>query len=191
MDANDKRTLDAVDPVDGVEPVRSARLDLVSLSAGFIEALLEGDRGGAEAILGFPLPPSWPNEVRQLMNYRLDQMRQDPSVQPWLARAMVLRREGTVIGNIGFHGPPDSRGMVEVGYTVQPDHRRQGFAEEATLALFGWAEDQHGIRLFRASVGPWNAPSLSLVKKLGFVETGVQWDEIDGKELVFELERPN
>jgi RimJ/RimL family protein N-acetyltransferase len=136
------------------------------------------------------VPATWPEEVHHMMKLRLGQIRKDPTVQPWLARAMVLRRDHAVVGHIGFHGPPDSRGMVEVGYTVEPAHRRQGYAEEAVRALFDWAEAEHGIRLFRASVGPWNGPSLALVKKLGFAETGVQWDEIDGKELVFELVRP-
>jgi len=38
-------------------------------------------------------------------------------------------------------------------------------------------------------VAPNNEPSLGLIRKLGFVQTGVQWDEIDGQELVFELQR--
>jgi hypothetical protein len=39
-------------------------------------------------------------------------------------------------------------------------------------------------------VGPWNTPSLGLIRGLGFKRVGVQIDEVDGKELVFELERP-
>ena len=65
----------------------------------------------------------------------------------------------------------------------------QQLAERAVRALFDWAAREHGIRLFRASVGPNNQPSLGLIRKLGFVQTGVQWDEIDGEELVFELQK--
>jgi [ribosomal protein S5]-alanine N-acetyltransferase len=169
-----------------VEPIRSARLDLVSLSAPFIEALLDGDRTGAESLLGLAIPDSWPQENRHMLQLRLKQMRDDPSVRPWLARAMVVREPApVVVGYIGFHSGPED-GMVEVGYTVDPDHRRRGYAEEAVRALFDWARDQ-GVRRFRASVGPWNAPSLALVRKLEFVQTGVQWDELDGEELVFDL----
>jgi len=175
---------------EGVPPILSNRLELVSMSPEFIEALMGGNRERAESVIGLRLPDSWPEEIHHLLNRRLEQMRRDPSEQPWLARAMVLRNGGrTVVGNIGFHGPPDRRGMVEVGYTVDPDHRRRGYAEEAVRALFDWASREHGIRLFRASVGPNNEPSLGLIRKLGFVQTGVQWDEIDGEELVFELDR--
>ncbi len=157
------------------------------MSPAFIEALLSGDRARAEESLGAPVPPEWPEDIGHMLTLRLQQMRADPSEQEWLARAMVLRSDGrTVVGNIGFHARPDGRGMVEVGYTVLPEHRRRGYAEEAVRALFDWARRTHGIRIFRASVGPANEPSLALVRKLGFVQTGVQWDEIDGEELVFE-----
>ena len=49
----------------------------------------------------------------------------------------------------------------------------------------GWAASEQAVTRFRASVGPWNTPSLNLVRKLGFVRVGVQWDEEDGEELVF------
>ena len=55
--------------------------------------------------------------------------------------------------------------------------------------MFDWASHEHAVRWFIASVSPTNEPSLSLVRKLGFVQTGTQWDEIDGQELVFELVR--
>ena len=46
------------------------------------------------------------------------------------------------------------------------------------------------MRRFRASVGAWNEPSLNLVRKLGFAQTGMQVDDIDGEELVFETDWP-
>jgi len=172
------------------EVIASERLRLVSMSPAFIEALLRGHHSRAAEIMGVEVPPEWPGDLTHMLRLRFDQIRADPSEQQWLARAMVLREDGrTVVGNLGFHGKPDRRGMVEVGYTVRPQFRRQGFAEEAVRALFDWASRTHGIRRFRASVSPTDEPSLSLVRKLGFVQTGEQWDEIDGRELVFELER--
>ena len=54
-----------------------------------------------------------------------------------------------------------------------------------------WAHEQKGIHDFIASVSPGNAPSLTVVRKLGFVQTGEQWDEEDGLELVFERSLPS
>ena len=170
----------------GVPAIESARLRLVSVGREVIESLLAGRRDEAQSLLGFALPPSWPEEERWLLQLRLAQLKEDPDALPWLLRALVLRRRNEGIGHINFHGPPHE-GKVEIGYTVEPAYRRKGYAEEAVRAMFGWAREQ-GVRRFIASVSPDNEPSLSLIRKLGFKPTGVQWDEEDGEELVFELD---
>jgi RimJ/RimL family protein N-acetyltransferase len=88
-------------------------------------------------------------------------------------------------GYVNFHGPPEDRGWVEIGYVVSPEFRRRGYALEAAIAMFEWAAEQ-GVRRFRASVSPDNGPSLAMVRKMGFHQIGEQMDEIDGLEYVFE-----
>jgi RimJ/RimL family protein N-acetyltransferase len=172
----------------GVAPIVAARVDLVSMSPEFMHASIDGDLEQAAQLIGAALPEGWPGRTARAMRYRLAQLDVDPSVQPWLLRAVVLRLPTrSVLGHIGFHAEPDSRRAVEVGYTIEPAYRRQGYAEEAVRALFAWAHREHGIRHFVASVGPWNDASLGLVRKLGFRQTGSQMDEEDGEELVFEL----
>jgi RimJ/RimL family protein N-acetyltransferase len=158
------------------------------MSPAFMTASLRGERGEAGRLIGAALPEDWPGRTGRTMRRRLAQLEVDPGVQPWLLRAMVLREPPPiVVGRIGFHAEPDARGALEVGYEVEPTYRRRGYALEAVEALFGWATREHGIRHFVASVGPSNVASLALVQKLGFVQTGSQWDDEDGKELVFEL----
>jgi RimJ/RimL family protein N-acetyltransferase len=171
--------------------IASERLDLVWMSPRFMEAVLAEDLAGAEVASGASIPPGWPDEHdERFLRMRLRQMTEDPAHGPWLARVMVQRAPGSpMVGHIGFHGKPDARGMVEVGYTVFPEHRRRGYAFEAVQALFAWARREHGISIFRASVGPTNEPSLRLVEKLGMRQVGRHWDEIDGEEMEFELER--
>jgi RimJ/RimL family protein N-acetyltransferase len=159
------------------------------MSPAFMHASLAGDRVLAATLIGAELPGEWPGRTGRTMRYRLDQLSRDPLSRPWLLRAIVLREPvPRVIGHIGFHGPPDASNTVEIGYTVSPDHRRQGYAVEAVQALFAWATREHDIHRFRASIAPDNAPSLALARKLGFVQTGSQWDDEDGEELVFELD---
>jgi RimJ/RimL family protein N-acetyltransferase len=78
---------------------------------------------------------------------------------------------------------------VELGYTIFPAYRGHGYATRAATILMDIAEERGGIRHFVLSVGPHNEPSLAIVRKLGFVRTGEQMDEIDGLEYVFELSR--
>ena len=170
-----------------VPPILSQRLELISLSPEFIDAVLAGERRKAADLIGLPLPPEWPGDRERTLRLRQEQMRRAPATQPWLLRAIVRREPSRVLaGHINFHGPPDAQGAVEVGYAILPQFRRQGYATEAVEALFAWAYREHGIRRFVASVSPTNEASLGVVRKFGFVQTGVQWDEEDGEELVFE-----
>jgi [ribosomal protein S5]-alanine N-acetyltransferase len=177
-----------------VTPIRSKRLELVSLSPKFIDALIAGRRDEAEAEAGITLQKGWPDRHDAgFLQLRADQMRRDPEARQWLVRAITLPRRGRpMIGHIGFHGKPGVNGprrdgALEVGYTVFEPFRGRGYATEAVEALLAWARREHGISDFVASVGPWNASSLAVIRKLGFEQTGTQWDEEDGEELVFEL----
>ena len=177
-----------------VPTIRAPRLDLVSMSPAFMEALLEGRKDEAARLLDIALPDdSLPPAVTRFLLHRIEQMRRDPGVQRWLARALVLRESARVmVGNAGFHGQPGVNApghptALEVGYGILPEHRRQGYATEAVTALLGWARQQ-GIDHFVASVAPDNDPSLAIIHKLGFVRTGEHWDDEDGLEHVFELE---
>jgi RimJ/RimL family protein N-acetyltransferase len=173
--------------------ILSDRLELVSMSPEIVEALLAGRAAEAAELIGGEFVDGWPVGHEGFFRSRLDQMRADPTLQPWLIRALVLRDSREVVGHAGFHGPPGVNGKrdpdaVEVGYEVFPAFRGRGLATEAAAALIGWARDGHGIRRFIASIAPSNDPSLAIAAKLGFVRTGEQWDEEDGLELVFELE---
>jgi ribosomal-protein-alanine N-acetyltransferase len=175
------------------EAIRSERMDLPLLSLDQLDRLAAGDGASVGAELHAILPIPWLDEVRWLAGMRAQQLRLRPADAPWLLRAILLRTaEGVpqAIGYLNFHAGPDERGMVEVGYTLLPDARGQGYAIEAVRAAFDWATNVHGVRRFRASVTPDNERSLNLINKLGFRQTGEQWDAEDGLELVFELERP-
>ena len=171
------------------------------MTPAFLEAALKGDTNAAEEILGLAIPPAW-YEKRARWEMRLGQLRQDPSLQPWLARAMGLRGQGrglspVMVGYIGFHTGPNPEylrelapGAVELGYSVFPDYRRRGYAREAAQTLMDWACREHGIRRFVVSISPQNAPSLALAKGFGFQRIGSQMDEVDGPEDIFELRLP-
>ena len=173
--------------------IRSERLDLPLLSLAQLERLAAGDASTVGAELGATFSAEWVDDVRGLAARRAQQLRQQPDDGPWLLRPILLRSAngvspGTALGYLNFHGAPDEHGMVEIGYMLLPETRAQGYAIEAVRAAFDWATRVHGIRRFRASVSPDNERSLNLVSKLGFRQTGDQWDDEDGLELVFELE---
>jgi RimJ/RimL family protein N-acetyltransferase len=163
------------------------------MTPAFMEAILDGRTEEAEELLGITLPDDEPGPaVQRFFNHRIEQLRRDPSIQKWLARAIVLRHVGhAMVGNAGFHGQPGVNApghahALEIGYGIVPEYRGQGYATEAVTALLQWARGE-GIDHFVASVAPDNEPSLAIIRKLGFVRTGEHMDDEDGLEHVFEL----
>lgn len=171
-----------------VSAIRTPRFELVSMSLPFMEALARRDLAAAEHLIGATVPTHMADDLEHFLEYRIADLSADPSWQPWLGRAIVLEERGSrqVIGSIGFHGPPDASGQVEVGYRIEPAFRRQGVATEVVRALFEWAWREHGITRFRASTDPDNVASQGVLARFGFRRTGIQMDDYDGPELVFE-----
>ena len=171
-----------------ISTITTPRLELVSMSVPFMQALQRRDIDAASRELGADVPLWMADELENFLRYRLGQLESDQSIREWLGRAMVLTDSAAVrhaIGSIGFHGPPDDEGRLEVGYSVDPPYRRQGFAIEAVRTMFDWALSKHGITKFIASISPDNEASLRLTGQLGFQKVGEQMDEIDGLEYVF------
>ena len=168
--------------LDPAATIRTARLDLVLLDRAWLQAYADGK---PPPDLGFADPDGFLAGSAQLVRWRLAQIAADPSEEPWLLRAIVDRAGAVAVGYVNFHAPPDERGMVEIGYTIVPSRRRQGYAFETAEGMWRWAAE-HGARILRASVSPDNEASLALIRKAGFVEVGSQMDEIDGLELIFE-----
>jgi [ribosomal protein S5]-alanine N-acetyltransferase len=166
------------------DAIRTDRLELWLLTPGDLRALADG---GRPPDLGATTSDNWCNEIRWLAGRRLTQIEEHPDHAPWLLRAIVLADgDRPAIGHMNFHGPPDERGIPEVGYGLLPEYRGKSYAIEAVRGLFDWARDQHGVTRFRASVSPHNTRSQNLIRKLGLVQVGEQWDEEDGLEWVFE-----
>ncbi|GAA3931665.1 GNAT family N-acetyltransferase [Actinoplanes auranticolor] len=164
-----------------------AAVRFVRLPPPVLEALLSGDLTAARTATGVPLT-GWflSDEVTWLWRMRLDQIAKDPAAADWIVRAAVSVPDGTVVGAGGFHGPPDSAGMVEMGYSTDPAYRRRGFAKAMVTELLRWAAGEQSVTTVRASISPQNVASLATIAGFGFAHVGEQWDEEDGTEYLYE-----
>jgi len=59
------------------------------------------------------------------------------------------------------------------GYELARHAQGQGYMREALRAIYAWAFETMAIERIEAQVHPRNAPSLALLKTLGFVEEGL------------------
>ena len=121
------------------------------------------------------------------LHWRVPQVKADPSSNKWFVRLIVLKENREIIGSASFHGVPDENGMIEIGLGIEPEFHNRGFAKEALMAMWSWAIDQPGVKSFRYTVSPDNAPSIKVIEYFGFPFTGVQIDEEDGPENIYEI----
>ena len=116
------------------------------MSIAFMRALVAGDLAAAASEIGAVRAGGVSRATSiTFLQFRLAQLDEDPRIRPWLGRVMVMTEDGVdrAVGSIGFHGPPDADGRVEIGYRVDAAHRRRGLASEAVAAMFDWARREH------------------------------------------------
>lgn len=121
------------------------------------------------------------------LRWRVPQVKEDPSTNKWFIRFIVLKGLNHVIGSISFHGVPDQEGMIEIGLGIEEPFRGNGYAQEALLGMWRWACGQEGVKVLRYTVSPDNAPSMAIIKRFGFTFKGVQIDDEDGPENIYEM----
>ena len=179
-----------------IEPIQTRRLRLETLSIECLEALIDKDIDRAKGSVSFRMPVDTSLMGQHWMSRRLEMIRKDASHHPWMYRAIVRNEDNQMVGHIScHHGYPDpdladfSKNGIELGYTIEPEYRRNGYARESIHAIIDWArKKEREVEIF-ITVSPENHPSLELSKSLGFVKVGEHLDEIDGLEYVLRYQK--
>ncbi|WP_220493326.1 MULTISPECIES: GNAT family N-acetyltransferase [unclassified Pseudoalteromonas] len=81
--------------------------------------------------------------------------------------------ERSLIGSGGYFGPPDSNGIVEIGYSVLPEWQRRGYATEIVNTLVSHAYSFEKTNSIIAHTSPENDASKKVLISSGFREVGV------------------
>jgi [ribosomal protein S5]-alanine N-acetyltransferase len=164
--------------------IHGPRLDLVLVS---VEQVLSRAEGATPIPLPFVDPYDVLHPAHSPVRYRITQLRSDPTVNPWLIRVAVERSTNVIVGLANFHDAPDERGMVEIGYRVNPDERGHRYATEMAHLMWDVAAAHPSVVTLRATVAPDNVASLKIIEGAGLVHIGEQDDPEDGLELIYEI----
>lgn len=93
---------------------------------------------------------------------------------PWFSYWLIVDEAShTVIGVVGFKGPPDIDGEAEIGYGIAPAWRSQGRMAEAAAVLIEWAfADARCLAVTARGVRADNLASKRVLMKLGMALAG-------------------
>jgi ribosomal-protein-alanine N-acetyltransferase len=155
--------------------VETDRLWLTPAPLKLVQAVSEGRRTG----LRFParVLDAWPDaDLRDFLPTYAAMLEEEPLSSRWGVWVMIEKATDTIIGDIGFKGSPDEAGRVEIGYSILPDWRRQGFAAEAARALVHWALTQPGVTAVQAECLPDNTGSVRVLETAGLQQVGREGD---------------
>lgn len=148
------------------------RLELIPATASIVNAALESPAALART-LSVLVPPTWPPEYLDApsLEFILGRLGAGPEQESWWLHFVVLRagdEPRTLIGSVGYCGPPTADGTVEVGYGIVSDRRRRGFASEAVHGLVARAFEQASVRRVIAHTYPSLTASIGVLQKCGF-----------------------
>lgn len=110
--------------------------------------------------------------VRALVIKRIN-IYHDPGNWLWHTYwVMIARSSMCTVGLIGFKGPPEEDGAVELGFSTHPAERKRGYMTEAVAALSKWAFTEGGVQAVRAETLKENIASQRVLIKNGFMQAG-------------------
>ncbi len=161
------------------------------LSTECLQTLFVGDIEAARRTVDFLIPEACSLLGEYWVGERLKMMEADPRQRDWMYRAIVRTFDRQMVGHISFHHKaPDptfaeySACGAELGYTIEPPYRRQGYASESIAAMMIWARTK-GVLDFFLTIDPENLASIALAEALGYERIGELQDEFDGLECLY------
>lgn len=109
--------------------------------------------------------------------------------EKWIAKlndsenslAVVAEVNGHIVGMIDFHGRTNRKRLAHTGafgMALYPEFRNEGIGQMLIEAVINWAESHSTIRKIGLAVFSTNASAIHLYKKMGFVEEGRRFREV-------------
>jgi ribosomal-protein-alanine N-acetyltransferase len=146
------------------------RLILVPVTLEITKSLIDGDSKEIEK-LGIKADEQWPRkdtmDILPIINSSLEKDKIPSGFEFWM---IVKRDTMKAIGDIGFHGKPDEKGEVELGYGLIEHERGKGFGFEALKAIMDWLSFQESVKIVKADCLIDNKASARILEKAGMKE---------------------
>ena len=146
------------------DELRTERLLLRPLSMSDAESMF-AYRGDPEVARFQSWEPQSLEDVRAFLSAQHDRNPDEPG---WHQLAIVERRTGTLLGDIGVHLLESDPRQVELGFTLAPSAQNRGHATEAVRAVLHHLFGHHNKHRVFASTDPRNVRAIALLHRLGF-----------------------
>jgi RimJ/RimL family protein N-acetyltransferase len=146
-------------------PVETSRLTLRPFVEDDFEAFhaMRSDEEVARYLYQGPLSPA---ESRDLLERKIAGSSWT-SEGDWLSAAVVERKSGITVGDLGLRWVSERDRTAEIGFVFDPRHQGKGFATEAARPLLDWAFGTAGLHRVIGRTEARNSASSRVLEKLG------------------------
>ncbi len=135
-----------------MDALETSRLRLVVLPLDEAAAMLDGLRA-----VGDRWTPGYPTDSNLVAaGYVVTAAAEGQDLGPWTIYQLVRKEDDRVVGGLGFFGPPDVAGDVQIGFSEPPELRVAGYAAEGLRALIAFAKGRPEVRRVLADTAATN-----------------------------------
>ncbi len=86
--------------------------------------------------------------------------------------AVCLKENGSLIGGCGIRRASELSQVANLGWAINPEFQRKGYATEAARALIEYGFQKLNLSVIYATCDTRNAPSYKVMEKLGMKKVG-------------------
>jgi [ribosomal protein S5]-alanine N-acetyltransferase len=159
--------------------ISTKHLTLIPCNIELLNAAVMGDQS-LSSFLNVSVEPGWNGFGPEVFKHVISKITDKKKQEMWWTYFTVYKSENILIGNGGFKGHPDSRGLVEIGYEIAPSYRNQGLATEMANSLIEFAFSHIEVKgILAHTLGEENA-STRVLTNCGFSFQQETLDPDDG-----------
>lgn len=160
--------------------IETKRMLLLPATERLIKSELSSSEEFKEELNAF-VPNNWPPEqLKDVREYFLEKIVEEPLNTDWLYRYCVIKQNGeekpALAGSIGFFSMPDENCAVETGYSVLPQYENKGYATEMLEGVINWSRKNGALKI-TAHTDSDNIASQKVLRKNGFVKSDTPEDD--------------
>jgi ribosomal-protein-alanine N-acetyltransferase len=118
---------------------------------------------------------SWgPNTTEDTKNFIAQMIRQTgPEPRPKVELAICLKSNGLLIGGCTLKRESEQSGVASLGWAVNPEFQKMGYATEAAIAMAKYGFSQLQLIVIYAICDERNLASARVMEKLGMKKVGL------------------
>lgn len=145
-------------------------LILITFTAEMMIEILNGKKFIEHQNKSYAIANGWPiSAYKNLFPYKISRFQSHP-VEESYEGIIIHKFDELVIGDMGFKGGPDERGVMEIGYSMVPEYQGRGYATEMGRAFCDWGYRNPSVKKITATCSIYNKASIRVLERIGMIK---------------------